>query len=123
MFRKYNGVSKRLYKEQNCLYLKADMTTFVFGNATEVGHGLTRNIEEDEPKTVILDMSSITTIDSTAIGVLIHVTAECKKKNCSVFMCNVIDAHVMQVLHMLLIEVFIPIIDVNKLLAVTITLE
>ena len=120
MFRNYNGISKKLLTEQKCLYLKADMDSFVFSNASPIEQALVRNINEVSPKVVILDIATVTTMDSTGVGVLISVTAECKKNGCSVYLCNV-DEHVLHVFDILQIGAFIPVVKLEDFLGMNIT--
>lgn len=110
MFRKYNGISERLQRDKNYLYLKADKDNFCFATAKDTEVSIMRAVQESIPKKVILDLECITRMDSAAIGVLIHLRTECSKNTIDVVLTKV-RPEVKKVFDLLSMSTFFQITD------------
>ncbi len=81
------GISMQTIQEPQALVLIPEITTLTAANAKEFKAALEGHLEET--KTMVIDLSSVTFIDSTGLGVLLFALKRLNQKEGELKLCNV----------------------------------
>ena len=110
LFKRYNGITEKLYLEKQYLYLKAENDNFCFDYAKDIEVSVMQSVGGFHPKKLILDLECISKVDSAAVGVLIYLYSECKKIDCEMILVNV-NPTILKIFNLLKITEFFRILE------------